>query len=62
MACQICKAPVAKGDRHFGCLLHRDCSRQAPCAFDLGEPADYWDEVETLIAAAKCDQRPIFAR
>jgi len=54
MACHICKAPLAKGDRHFGCLLHRDCSRQAPCSFDLGEPADYWDEVESLIAAAKC--------
>jgi len=54
MSCQICSVPLARGDRHFGCILHRDCSRQAPCSFDMNEPPAYWDEVESLLEAAKC--------
>ena len=54
MACKICKVPLAEGDKHFGCLLHRECTRERPCSLDEDEPPSYWQEVEALLAAAKC--------
>jgi len=54
MACQICKIPLGEGDNHSACIVHRKCSRKAPCSFDIEEPGEYWDEVEAVLAAAKC--------
>ena len=51
--CSVCKAQLAEGDLHFGCLLHRSCTRQAPCSLDADEPPEYWDEVESLTTAIR---------
>ncbi len=51
MACNVCKTKLAEGDKHFGCLRHRNCTRSAPCSLDVDEPAHYWDEVEEILAA-----------
>jgi len=58
MACQVCKVPLAQGDNHYGCLLHRKCNRNNPCHFDNNEPSEYWDEVELLLNAAKLASSP----
>jgi len=54
MSCKICKIPLAEGDQHFGCILHRNCSRLLPCSLDADEPPEYWDEVEAVLAAVAC--------
>ena len=51
MSCNVCKTALAEGDRHFGCIRHRQCSRQSPCSLDMEEPPSYWDEVEDIIKA-----------
>ena len=51
MSCNICKSALADGDKHFGCIRHRQCNRQAPCSLDIDEPAAFWDEVEDLLKA-----------
>ncbi len=51
MPCSVCKSALAEGDKHFGCIRHRQCSRAAPCSLDVNEPPAYWDEVEDLLKA-----------
>jgi hypothetical protein len=51
MSCKVCKIELAKDDKHFGCLRHRECTRQSPCSLDINEPDVYWDEVEALLSS-----------
>ena len=54
MSCQVCKIQLGEGDEHFACIIHRKCTRKAPCSFDADEPPEYWDEVEAVLEAVKC--------
>ena len=44
-------------DLHFDCLLHRQCSREAPCSLDCDSSPEYWNKVESYLKAA-CSTSP----
>ena len=58
MACNVCKVALVEGDCHFGCILHRKCTRKAPCSLDMNEPGEYWDEIEAILEANLCASPP----
>lgn len=51
--CSICKVVLPIGDNHSSCLMHRKCSRLAPCTLDFHQPAEYWDDMEARLIAAQ---------
>ncbi len=53
MLCKSCGSSLAPGDTHTLCVLHRKCTRDSPCPLEVDKDGSYWDEIETIRAAAK---------
>jgi len=51
--CSSCKAPLSPDDKHPLCVIHRKCSRAAPCELDILEPKEYWDGIDAYLVAVQ---------
>ncbi len=52
LQCKICGSFLDGSDHHDKCIVHRQCSRNSPCPLDESQDTKYWDEVESIRAAA----------
>jgi hypothetical protein len=57
LGCSVCSGLLSPGDRHSRCILHRECTRLAPCALDIGMLGDYWDDIDSALMLFKTERR-----